>query len=169
MRVSSKSDPETRDLGAGSLLDSWSQEAHMRLWGESGNFRGVNTGRINEQMTTVGNWGSIFLGILWGLVHLRMTSLSYGEPGGIHCVTPFLVVCFGLLYVRTDQAPPGQRNPSVREAERCGSLRIPITAAGYREAGQMCGERYGRPPCLQPHRHLLKQEKSLHQFLPVMT
>lgn len=41
-----------------------------------------NTRCVNEQITTVENWATIFLELRWGLMHLRIISPSYGESGG---------------------------------------------------------------------------------------
>lgn len=55
---------------------------------------------------------------------------------GIHPLTPIAPwLGFGLLCIRTDQAPPGQRKPSVREGERHGSLRVSTMAAGELRGG----------------------------------
>ena len=84
----------------------------------------------------MGNWGSIFLGILWGLVHLRIISSSYEEPKGIPSLTPISHwLGLGLPCLRSDQVPPDQREPSVREAVRFRSLRISTTAAGEHRGG----------------------------------
>lgn len=83
----------------------------------------------------MGNWGSIFLG-LWGLVRLRIISSSYEEPKGIPSLIPISHwLGLVLLCLRSDQVPPDQREPSVREAVRCRSLRISATAAGEHSGG----------------------------------
>lgn len=135
--VSSKADHEIRDLGAGSLFGSLFQEAHMRLWGESDELAGVSIRYIDEQIST-GIGAPSFWGSSEGWC-LRIISPRYGEPRGVHLLTPIPHwLAFGLLYMSTDQAPTGQRSMLVLEN----------THRSCREhrGGQVYGEWHQRPP-----------------------